>query len=186
MIRKWDQIGETVKLAGKFGKALIVKMFQNPKSGKVDEYVLLVQRDWSIVLAIDKDDQVLVVQEYKQGRDCVGYELPAGTAEFGEEPEVVMRRELLEETGYEAGDVRYLGSAWMSTRNSPSKGHLFLATGCHKVADQKLDEGEDIETKLIPLAKWIEMVVDGEIEEWSSALATIRALPHLGLKITAG
>lgn len=186
MIRPWKQIGETVKLAGKFGKALIVKMFENPNSGKIDEYVLLVQRDWSIVLAIDEDDQVLVVQEYKQGRDCVGRELPAGTAEFGEEPEVVIRRELLEETGYEAGSVQYLGFAWMATRSSPSKGHMFLATGCRKVADQKLDENEDIETELVPLQQWIKMVVDGEIEEWSSALATIRALPHLGLQITAG
>lgn len=186
MIRPWKQIGETVKLAGKFGKALIVKMFQNPNSGKVDEYVLLVQRDWSIVLAIDEFGQVLVVQEYKQGRDCVGRELPAGTAEFDEEPETVMRRELLEETGYEAGKVRYLGYAWMSTRNSPTKGHMFLATGCRKAAPQKLDEGENIETELIPLQQWIKMVVDGEIEEWSSALATIRALPHLGIKITAG
>lgn len=184
MIKSWKQIGETVKLAGKFGKSLIVKMFQNPYSGEIDEYVLLAQRDWSIVLAITQDGQVLVVKEFKQGRDSVGSELPAGTAEFGEEPETVMHRELLEETGYEAGQVKYLGFGWMSTRNSPTRGHLFLATDCRQVAPQKLDKGEHIEVELVALSDWIKQIINGEISEWSSVMCTVRALPHLDLHIT--
>ena len=179
----WKQVGEDVTLAGKFGKKLIVKQFLNPKSGKIQDYVQFAQRDWSVCLAITSDGQVLVVSEFKQGRNAVDDELPAGTAEFGESPEEVMRRELRDETGYVPELMVYLGFGWISTRSSPTRFHCFLATGCKKVGPAKLDENEDIETRLVSLEQWLEMVMNGSISEPSAVTTTIRALSHLGLKI---
>ena len=183
-IRRWLKIGDEVVLAENHGKRLTVQSFQNPNTGKVEEYSLLSQRDWSVVLAITEDKQVLVVREYKQGRDSIDNELPAGTAEFeGETPNQVMMRELHEETGYEAGEMISLGHMWIATRNSPTKAHLFLATGCNKVGSAKVDENEDIELRLIPLEVWLAMVTSGLITEPSAVVATMRSLPLLKLTI---
>lgn len=183
MIKKWEQVGEATVLAGKFGKKLIVKQFINPNTGKVEEYVQFAQREWSVCLAITSDGQVLVESEFKQGRNDVGDELPAGTAEFDETPETVMRRELREETGYEAGKMEYLGFGYMSTRNSPTKFHCFLATDCKKAGPAKLDENEDIETRLVSLREWINMTMSGKITEPSAMTTTLLALPYLNLHI---
>ncbi|MBI2436369.1 MAG: NUDIX hydrolase [Candidatus Magasanikbacteria bacterium] len=178
-------MGKPTKLAGKFGKSLTSQMFLNPKTGEEEEFVLFEQRPWSVVLAITEDGQVLMVREYKQGRDGIEWELPAGTANFADEaPETVMRRELREETGYEAGKVTYLGHGWMSSRNSPTQFHCFLATGCELVGEQQLDSGEDIERGLVKVDEWLRMVVAGEINEPSAVMTTMRALAHLGVCIT--
>lgn len=182
-IKPWEQIGETVCLAGKYGKKLIVRQFINPKNGKVEDYIQFAQRDWSVCLAITEDGNVLIESEFKQGRNDIGIELPAGTAEFDESPEEVMRRELREETGYEAGKMTYLGHGWIATRNSPTRFHCFLATGCRKIGPAKLDENEDIETRLVSIGDWIAMILDGQIEEPSAITTTFRALPHLGWKL---
>ena len=183
-IKKWEHVGEETVLAGKFGKKLLVKQFVNPSTGKTEDYVQFAQCEWSVCLAITDDGQVLVESEFKQGRNGIGDELPAGTAEFNETPEQVMRRELREETGYEANKVIYLGFGWMSTRNSPTRFHCFLAIDCHKVGPAKLDANEDIETRLVSLNEWLDMVTHGAIAEPSAIVATVRALPFLGLRIS--
>ena len=110
--------------------------------------------------------------------------LPAGAADLNEKPEHTARREFLEETGYEAMEgMRFLGPPlWISTRSSWTRFWPFLALGCKKVAEQKLDDVEDIEVELIPLDEWIHKALS-EIEEPSAVVATFRALPHIGYKI---
>lgn len=185
MVRIWKQVGEVVTLASEYGKKLFVMMFENPITGMIDSYVQFSQKNWSVCLAITKDDQVLVVREFKQGRRCVEDELPAGTADEGrpESPIDVMRRELLEETGHRATEMKYLGFGWLNTRNSPTKFHCFLALGCEKVGPAKLDENEEIEWRTVPLRKWLYMCTNGKINEPSAIVTTMRALPHLGLVI---
>ena len=174
----WTKIGEPTVLAGKFGKKLISQIFRNPATDKEEEFVLFGQKDWSVVLPITEDGKkVVTVSQYKQGCDQIVLELPAGTADFkGETPEEVMRRELLEETGFEPLEVISLGPPqFMSTRNSWTKFHLFLAKGCKKVKEAKLDLNEEIETQLIPLDEWIELCFT-EIVEPSAIVATFRSL----------
>ncbi len=183
-LKMWKKTGEPTKLAGKFGKWLISQMFVNPKTNKEEEFTLFGQKDWSIVLAITKERQVLVVRQYKQGCDSIVDELAAGTAGAeSETPETVMHRELREETGFVADRVIPLGFVWIATRNSPTKAHLFLALDCICVGEQDVDEGEEIEMRQVALAEWLRMVQDGRIMDPSSVTATMRALPFLGITL---
>jgi len=180
-IQLWKKVGEPSFMAKKFGKQLIVQMFLNPTTGKEEEFVLFGQKDWSVVLPVTEDGEVVVVRQYKQGCHQILLELPAGTADFKDEtPEEVMRRELLEETGYEPAEVIALGpSQYISTRNSWTRFHPFLARGCRKVKETKIDLNEEIEVILIPLEEWIDLCLK-EIVEPSAIVATFRSLPHLG------
>jgi len=183
-IRPWTRVGDPIVTAdGGFGKHLARQTFRKP-NGTEQDRSLIIQRDWSVVLPVTVENEVVVVTQYRHGCDRVMIELPAGTANFaGEQPARVMKRELLEETGYTAGQMFPLGNAWMSSGNSPTQVHLFLAVRCRKVLDQKLDQDEDIKLELVPLTRWISRVVSGAITEWSAVVATIRSLPHLRLEI---
>lgn len=129
-IKEWAKEGEPTKLAGKYGKWLVSQGFRNPTTGQLEEFVLYGQKDWSVVLALTEDRQVLVVRQYKQGCHKILDELPAGTADFQDEtPAEVMRRELLQETGCVPSEMIYLGFGWVATRNSPTRFHCFLALG---------------------------------------------------------
>lgn len=69
-----------------------------------------------------------------------GWEVPAGLVEEGEVPEDAARRELLEETGWEAGDLRALGSVYPSNATSTERIHLFVAADPrlrHPVPDER-------------------------------------------------
>lgn len=182
----WTKEGERTSLAKKFGKELYSQGFRNPKTDQLDEYILFAQRDWSVVLPVTVDRMVVAVLQYKQGCDCVVLETPAGTADFKDEtPEKVMRRELLEETGYEPEKVVFLEPAcYIATRNSPTRFYPFLALGCRKVKETKLDTGEDIVPKLIPLDEWIKLCLK-ELMEPSAITTTFRSLPYLGYRLQA-
>ena len=64
-----------------------------------------------IVLPVTVDDDVLFVRQYRYAVDERVIELPAGLLDEGEDPENAARRELAEETGYDAGDLSLLGAA---------------------------------------------------------------------------
>jgi len=182
MIQVWQVISQEILIKDQFGKEVRKTIFKNPLNDQEVEYILFGQRDWSIVLPVTKDNMVVTVFQFKQGCNKIIHELPAGTADFTKEsPEDVARRELMEETGYQGEKIVFLGSPlWMSSRNSWTRAFAFLALNCEKVKEGKIDEMENIETRLIPLKRWVEMART-EIEEPSSVVATFRALPHLGL-----
>jgi len=183
-VKPWHKIGNPRELAKKFGKWLIAQDFENPSTAKIEEFILYGQRDWSIVLPVTQTGMVVTVHQYKQVCDSIIHELPAGTADFKEEtPEDVMRRELLEETGYAPEIVIALGKGWIASRSSPTCAHLFLAFHCSKTQNAKIDASEEIETELVPLQKWIDLCVKAAITDWSSVVTTLRALPFLGFRI---
>ena len=180
-IQPWEKVGEPTVLAGKFGKRLVSQNFRNPATGKEEEFTLYGQKDWSVVLPITEDGKVVTVSQYKQGCDQIVLELPAGTADFKDEtPEEVMKRELLEETGYEPEEVILLGEPqYIATRNSWTRFWPFLARGCRKVKEVKIDLNEEIEVKIMPFDEWVQLALSSLVEP-SAIVATFRSLPHLG------
>jgi 8-oxo-dGTP pyrophosphatase MutT (NUDIX family) len=72
-----------------------------PNGTIVDEYYVLEYPDWANAVAVTEDNKVILVRQYRQAAGVVALEIPGGVIEKDELPEVGMRRELLEETGYD-------------------------------------------------------------------------------------
>ena len=185
VIIPWKKVGDPVILAKGYGKSFSKQDFID-HVGKTTDFYFFDQPSWSVVLAITSDNMVLTVRQFKQGAEDILEELPGGQVNFeNEDLTEVIRRELLEETGYDSKKITPLGWGFMNSRNSHTKFFCFLAEECAKIAEPHLDGTEQIEVSTRPLADWLRMVAEGEVTSLDACLTTVRALSHLGLRITS-
>jgi 8-oxo-dGTP pyrophosphatase MutT (NUDIX family) len=177
-LSEWQKVKEKT-LINRFGKKVKQVLFKNPINGKDEEFILFGQRDGATILPLTPEGMVVTILEFKQGANKILCNLPSGTADFeGEPPAEIVKRELLEETGYRAKEIIPLEPPfWMASRSSWTKFYTFLGLGCEKVKEE-IDKSEIVEVKLYSLKDWLKMA-QTEIEEPGAIIATFRALPYL-------
>jgi ADP-ribose pyrophosphatase len=111
------------------------------------------------------DPRVVLVRQYRYASGGYLYEVPAGRPDAPGEPwEVCARRELREETGYEAGSLEYLTAIWTTPGFTDERIHLFLATDLTE-GETAYDPDEFMELVRMPLSEALRMVRDGEIDD---------------------
>ncbi len=126
------------------------------------------------VVALDENENVFMVEQFRYPFDTVLTEVPAGKLEYGEQPEVCGRRELKEEVGAEAQNFEYLGCLYPTVAYDTEKIHMYLATGL-TFSSQHLDEGEFLDVKKMPLKQAFDMAMNGDLPDAKTQLAIIKA-----------
>jgi 8-oxo-dGTP pyrophosphatase MutT (NUDIX family) len=117
-----------------------------------------------------EDDHVYLVGQYRYPLERYSWEIPEGGCPQDEEPLEAARRELREETGFEAGNWRRLGEAFLSNSVADEYAVWFLATDL--VAGEPQNEGtEVIGVRGVPLREALAMTMDGRITDALSILA---------------
>jgi len=97
------------------------------------------------IVAIDSDGRVVLVRQWRHAVGRALWELPAGTRDPDEAPLRTAERELAEETGLRAGDLRPLAAAPLTPGYSTEVMHFFLATGLIPgPTDRDVDERMDV------------------------------------------
>ena len=146
---------------GVFGLQQIER--RSPRTGKVGSYQVLRVRDWTNVVAVTPDDQVVLVAQYRHGLDRVTLEIPGGLVEPGEAPAVAAARELAEETGYTGETPVLLGTVHPNPAIQDNACATFLITGARETEPQNPDEGEDIDVVLVPRRDIPSLLREGRI-----------------------
>lgn len=128
-------------------------------------------------LAIDDDDNVVLVQQYRATIDDMLWEIPAGMRDVeGEDPLVTAQRELEEEAGLVAASWVRLGSLTAAAGVTNSMVELFMARGLTQVALQPHGpEEEHMIVVRVPFADAVAMVDDGRITDAKSSIAVLLA-----------
>ncbi len=116
------------------------------------------------IVALKENGDIVMVKQYRKAVEQVLLELPAGKLEQGENPLDCAARELTEETGYTAGDLRYLVSFYTSPGFSNEIMHMFLATNL-KEGKNDPDDDEMVETVEISRDRAMDMILKGEIKD---------------------
>lgn len=126
------------------------------------------------VAAVDEEENVYMVRQFRYPFGEVLTELPAGKLEYGEDPETCGRRELEEEAGAKAESFEYLGCLYPTVAYDTEKIHMYLATGL-SFSSQHLDEGEFLDVQKMPLKQAYEMALSGQLPDAKTQLAVIKA-----------
>jgi ADP-ribose pyrophosphatase len=128
----------------------------------------------AVMLAMDDRKRVLLVRQYRLPADKYLWELPAGKVDEGEKPLDAAKRELAEETGYQARKWSKLASFWVSPGFVQEKMTVFLATDL-KAGDATPMEDERIETRWFKRKEIHDMILTGKIEDAKTIIGYYRA-----------
>lgn len=90
-------------------------------------YYIINAPDFAVIVALDTRGRLLLVRQYRPPVAGITLELPAGHIERGETPEETARKELIEETGYEAGRMEFLAALSPSTARYTNRLYCFFA-----------------------------------------------------------
>ena len=151
----------------------------------IQEGELIYQRDVvrhpgsAVIVPVFADGTVALVKQYRHPTVRYLLEIPAGTLDEGEKPEVGAARELEEELGVVAGKMEKLSEFFVSPGFCEEKMWVYLATELTETS-QRLDEDEVIEVVRMTLTEALEMISDGEIEDAKTIIGLMLAAPRIG------
>lgn len=102
--------------------------------------------DAVVIVPITEDGNfVMIIESRPNTKSTVALEFPAGMIDEGENPDESAKRELLEETGYEATSIYELESHYQDQGCSKALIHTYIALDCKKIQDKRLSGGERLE-----------------------------------------
>ena len=119
-----------------------------------------------------KDPTILLLKQYRYAAGGVLWEVPAGTLGPGEDPATCARRELAEEAGVTASELRPLTSIWTTPGFTDEVIHLYLATGLTTGTPAR-ERDEFIEVEPQPLSRVLSRIRDGEIRDAKTIVAIL-------------
>lgn len=127
-----------------------------------------------VIVPIDDRDRVLMVRQYRYAVGETLLEAPAGIVEEGEEPTETAQRELQEEVGRKAGDLRKLGEFWATPGFCNEMMHAYVARDL-SLSELDADDDEDITVVAVPMAEALDMIATGEIRDAKTIAALLLA-----------
>ena len=132
------------------------------------------------ILAITKEHEAYFVKQFRKPLEIELLEIPAGKLDPGENPKECAARELAEEIGMAAKDLRQIAAFYSSPGFASEKLYIFLATGLYPVDVSKPDD-EELDVVRIPLTNALRMAQNGEIEDGKTLVALLLAARILSL-----
>lgn len=133
-------------------------------NGKQVHWDFVKHKGASAVIAIDEDDKIIMVRQYRNAIDRMSLEIPAGGIQIGEDPKVTALRELEEETGYQAKEIEHLMDVLTAVGFTNETLYLYVTKGLIKT-EQHLDEDEFVTIERYGLEELIAMIMNGTIQD---------------------
>lgn len=160
-IKKWEEISRTLDYNKAFRK--IEKIVYKLPDGREEDFYIKKEGAPVCILALTKDNEVILAKQFRPGPNDVLLELPGGGKEKGETPEQAGERELLEETGYK-GNIKLITQVYECAYSTINR-YCLIATECEKVSKQNLEKNEFIEVVLMSLDKFRNLLKSGKMTD---------------------
>jgi ADP-ribose diphosphatase len=158
------------------GKVLSLDLDEVEEPGGVHTTREVVRHSGSVaVVAVQEDGRIVLVRQYRYPVDDSLWELPAGRLDAGESPEQAAQRELQEEIGQRAGDLRRTAFFYTTPGFCDESMHVFRATRL-VASTANGDEDERIEVQAFALADLEAMIDRGEIREGKTLVGLLLEL----------
>jgi ADP-ribose pyrophosphatase len=163
----------------------LIKLFEDTLDldGEDKIYIRAIRRNYSTIVPFISKNELLVIRSYRHLVDSIQVEAPSGYIEDAESPDQAAKRELQEETGYEAKKIVSLGYYTLDYTMFEQKGNVFAAydlvdnnTAGGKSKKQSLGKMEKIETDIVTIDRIKQLLSEGKILNAASIVAFHKAL----------
>jgi 8-oxo-dGTP pyrophosphatase MutT (NUDIX family) len=135
-----------------------------PTGVEIEPFYVLEYPDWVHVVALDADNHILLVEQYRHGLGTTTLELPGGAMDAADlNPIGTAARELVEETGYSASSYRLIASLSPNPATHTNQVHVVLAQVARFSQQPTPDPGEDIMTVRVPAHEAVRMALAGKV-----------------------
>ena len=161
--RKWKVLESTKLLSKGTWMNLRMDKVQLPSGNIVPEWFVLEFPNWVNVIAITKEGNFVMEDQYRHALGETHFELVAGVIDPGETPLEAAKRELSEETGFGGGEWSLFMTASANPTNHTNLSYTFLATGVEKLCEQHQEPTEDIHVDVFTPAEVREILETGQM-----------------------
>lgn len=142
------------------------------KNGRVDDYYIVERPDYVVIVPRTKDKKFILVQQYRHGVGSMILNFPMGFIDKGEKPHETARRELAEETGSVAKNIKLIGAFFLAPAFLKTKGHVFFANDIVRRSKREaFDQREHLKIKLVSEARLENLIQKGQLSDLSSIAA---------------
>ena len=154
-IKPWTILSSKQVMRDQF-MSLRTDRCQRENGHVVPAYHVVELTDWVTIIPLTAAGKIVLIREYRHAGGVVLTGVPGGVSDPGESDwEAVGRRELREETGYDAREMIPVGTCYPNPATQNNRLHYFLALGCEKKHAQSLDANEEIEVLEMPYADFL-------------------------------
>lgn len=164
---------------------VVVESVRTPSGDTMDREIVRHDDAVAVVPVLD-DGRIVLLRQYRQPLRRYVLEIPAGKMDVdGEGPEEVARRELIEEIGHDARELRHLVTFWNSAGWATERTHVYLGRGVHPAdpPDDFTPKDEEADMEVVPFTAEdvVALARDGELVDAKTVIGLLLAAPHLGL-----
>lgn len=146
----------------------------------VEDYYTVDRPNVAIIVAFTPEMDLVMIKQYRHPVRSTDYEIPAGFIEpFETEIAEAAKRELLEETGYEAESLEKIQESFSSAGFMSNHINFFIGFNAKKIAEQKLDKDEELEVHITPWTEVLVLLEQEKIKDLGSITGILLAKKYL-------
>lgn len=175
---KWEKLSSKYLVKEQWA-TLRVDTCKMPNGTLIDDYYVLEYPGWVNAVALTEENEVILIKQYRHAAEKVILELPGGCIDPGESAEEAIKRELLEETGYQFSSIEQICTLYANPSTSGNITTSFIAKGGKKIQEQHLDGREEIEVLKVSLDELKKIAFRNQFPQALHASAVFHALIQL-------
>lgn len=162
MLQSWE-LKERVQKYESNPFNVVERMYKKPDGIDFVASVLEMP-DWVNILALNNKDEILLIRQFRFGTDQIELEIPGGCVELNEKPITAAKRELKEETGIIAHNMKQIGYVHSNPAIQTNRCFTFLATDLEDTGVVEFDPDEMIEAEWVQKEKCYQYIKEGKIK----------------------